>query len=251
MWLVFGFSYRLVRCKKSMRSNFLSKSNVHQAIWAIIVATIVGVAAFIFGRMSGPEKIVVTNPPDDPSPLIVQVAPNVDTEDANSSLRTIAAHLEAIRNIQMGKGLAEELEATRKTTSKISFNLPQVPRFRMPDNVKGYTRAGLIGFGEAACPDPEVPRESVLLIQMNIEPHVRMESLTPAVIQMDKPDASGGITHVLRQQFELNNGMNIFRLSLNLAKGEYHIEVGFYLRTDLNEEFPEFHSVRCPIIVRS
>lgn len=233
-----------------MTRRFFSKENIHQASWSIVVATIIGVFAFIFGRISGPETIVVTNPSDNPSPLVVQVAPSDDSDDANSNLRTIAAHLEAIRNMQYRDGTAKETETTQSITNNTAFNLPQVPRFRMPENVKGYTRAGLIGFGEASCPDPNISRESVILLQVHIEPNVRLESMTPAIIQMDKPNASGGLTHVLSQQFVLKSGINQFRLPLSLAEGEYHIEAGFYLRSDLDEEFPEFHSIRCPIIVR-
>lgn len=234
-----------------MKGYFFSKENVHQAIWAIVVASIVGAAGYIIGRISGPEKIIVTNSSSKSTPLIVRVAPDDNTNNVNSNLNIIAAHLEAIKNIQLGNTIKEEQILSNKKTSKVSYNLPQAPKFKMPKNVKGYVRASLVGYGEATCPNAVIPQETVLLIQLYIEPKVRLESLTPAIIQMDKPGENNSLTHVFEQQFELFNGINTFRLPLNLDKGVYHLEAGFYLRTDLNEEFPDYHSIRCPIEVKS
>jgi len=234
-----------------MENTFFGKNNIHQAIWALVIACVVGVASFFVGRLSGPEKVIISTQPEDSVPLIVRVAPDENSSNANTSLKAIASHLEAIRDIQLGQKSLDEMTTTSKKTSKAAFNLPQVPSFKMPENVKGYTRASLVGFGEATCPDSTINQETVLLLQVYIEPKVRLESLTPAVIQMDKPNSRGGLTHVFRQQFELSNGINIFRLPLTLPVGQYHLEAGFYLRSDLKEEFPEYHSVRCPIEVES
>ncbi|MDQ7058315.1 MAG: hypothetical protein Q9N62_07715 [Ghiorsea sp.] len=76
------------------------------------------------------QKIIVTNPSSDSPPLVVHVVADDSTNDVNNNLNIIAAHLEAIKNIQLGNTIRKEQTLSYKQTSKVSYNLPHIPKFR-------------------------------------------------------------------------------------------------------------------------
>ncbi len=59
------------------------------------------------------------------------------------------------------------------------------------------------------------------------------------------------MVQVVETLFELQEGINETTISPELQPAEYRLSYGFYLNTELHEEFPKFYSRECKLNVRA
>jgi hypothetical protein len=74
-------------------------------------------------------------------------------------------------------------------------NPPFIPQFVLAAAVKGYTHANLGGFAEATCPPKALRPGESLLVQVVVNPRVKVDELTPVFVRVDRPEKPGHSVH--------------------------------------------------------
>ncbi len=235
--------------------SFFSRKHLFQAAWAILIAAVIGFGGYLIGiartTVTGQEKVVIATPDDGAAPLVVRVETREDDPQQRyvETLEVISEEFQKLRLLEAERQANQNNITQQKSTGMLRFNRPTIPAFETPSAVKGYLRASLAGYAQASCPPTNFTNADVLIIEMHLNPTINIAALTPAFIRVDSPEPDGNVSQVFEQQFNLRAERNTFGIPIDLEPGSYHIEAGFYLRSELVRAFPDFHSIRCPITV--
>lgn len=234
------------------KERFFSRANFHRLGWSLLGALVAFAASSAYSHYRGKERVVIATPDEGAKPLVVTIlrAPGDPESQSIARIDELKEELLRLREEQTRSRTRPQSGLTSRRTSAARINQPYVPAFLLPDAVKGYSRSGLSGFGEASCPPDVVAKGEGLLLQLFLEQRVNVEELSPAYLRVDRPEGARNSVRVLEQQYVLATGMNSFKLPIELAPGVYDVSLGFYARAELSRQYPNFYSIECRMTVR-
>jgi hypothetical protein len=122
---------------------------------------------------------------------------------------------------------------------------PKEPRFEFPPVARGWGQGNLGSYGDVVCPRRRVPTGQLARAAIRVSQGVIAKS-TPLIIRVYGTSAEGRPTLILDEQYELRP-VSLLALPLPLPSGEYTLDIGLYMLADLNQRYPTYHRVSCPL----
>jgi hypothetical protein len=221
-----------------MSHSFLGRAKVHNAIWSVIGGLVVLLVGIAWSQLTGPEKVYVTNSTNKRSDtLVVSLGGTGRADSASGELKL------AVENGSSGSSEAEGQQEENRGAKRA--NSLKLPRFEMPNNVEGYTEAGIQSFAKAECPSGHIDRGEAVSLKFQTFQHAPVAKLTPIFVSVYKRSGEQYSYLAMSQQYELHRGANTINFAADFPPAKYKLSYGFYLETDLSQEYPPFYSKSC------
>jgi hypothetical protein len=155
--------------------------------------------------------------------------------------------------------LADEVRRLRDALAKEKTpEATQVPKasrdelsYRLPPMVKGYRPVSFLGINGSICPPKELKPSDPISISFNVVDRSLLSRATPLFTRIIQKRDKENLLQVFDHLNELQDGHNQLSFTTELAPANYYIEFGYYLRTKLDEEFPEYYSHKCEFQIKA
>lgn len=69
--------------------------------------------------------------------------------------------------------------------------------------------------------------------------------ISPLIVTIARIDEPLKLYQVFYEQYRYEPGNNSLELDVNLQPAKYQLEFGYYVKRDVNEEFPKFYAFSC------
>jgi hypothetical protein len=216
--------------------------------WSLIAAILAFFAGQVYSSREGPQKVYVTNV--DTARRVIAIGDS----SAREYLRDIAKEVRALRQAQALVGIsatpirqsADTAGVQPTATPELPPNSPQIPPFEFPSNVAGHITGALGAFASSRCPAPNQLAGADLSTELLLRSPALVERITPLVLQVSTPVVHNTINQVFEQQYEARV-RNRLLFTLPQTPGEYVLEFGFYLRSELSKKYPTYYRAVCRI----
>lgn len=218
----------------SESEKFFSRKNLHKAGWAFIFALVGLLGGFLVYKIKGPQKIIVTEGYT-PKPIVVYIEKTPGTKNV----------------ISVDPNSMNDLKELFKTDHQNPHepNRIQIPPYRKPETVKGYTKASLFGVTEVECPPKLIKKGDIIKVMFKLTDSSLLESITPIHVDIVKPETSTTTIQVFQQQYEIRRDVNLIQLIVDITPGKYILSYGFFNKNELRQEYPNFYSKECNLTV--
>lgn len=211
-----------------MNRNFFSKENYHNAIWALLIAFISFLGGSLFKVFSGPERIIIDR---DKSKLGFDTAYTIIRIEGDSSL------LSYYKNNISGKIIKSNDYESSNNFAKIAR-----PAFELPVKFKGYTSTtDLNSYASVQISRHTFTQNENIDIQFNLLNKDYLHKISPVFVTLLKYK-SYYYEFIWEEQYKFENTNNSIRFNSNFKKGEYTLEVGFFIMDEINKVYPPKHS---------
>jgi len=215
--------------------------------WTLVAAIVAFFAGQVYSRREGPQKVYVTNV--DTARRVIAVGDSSSRE----YLRDIAKEIRALRRAQAHSdpaprpfGQPGDSVRTQANAPTETPNLPQIPHFEFPTNVKGHMTGSLGAFASNHCPSRNQRSGTDVSAEFVLRSPSLLEKITPLVLQLSTPIVHDTINQVFEQQYEARV-RNHLVFTLPQTPGEYVLEFGFFLNNELSRKYPVFYRTACTI----
>lgn len=264
-----------------MKEHFFSSQHWIRAGWTAIFAVVSFFGGMITNHYRSPQRVIVSNFPavQSQQPLIVTSTLSPDSLDAINHLSTeldklqnglvmFNRHFLQNRNqdTNQSKMLHKDIANVNSAIDKLTAvaqkpsvipnkqsspsNL-QLPPFNLPKVVEGYYAVVMSGVTDIYCPQRDVGKNADLQFGFRVLHDDMLQSTTPLFVALNKIIDRQHLNQVYAQQFKINHDKNNYQVNLNLEPGEYEFNFGYYLRNQVNTQYPQFHSKSCRITVHA
>ena len=92
-------------------------------------------------------------------------------------------------------------------------------------------------------------KEFIVLYLMLLRENI-WDKASPIYVEIDKRTSPTAITYMYGEQFQPTNKNTKIKISSSLEAGEYELTIGFYLVSELNQEYPPFYSKKFNIKIQ-
>jgi hypothetical protein len=213
--------------------------------WTLVAAIVAFFAGQLYSTREGPQQVYVTNL--DTARKVIAVGDSSSRE----YLRDITKEIRALRRAQAHTDLPALSQGADSTRTKADAptetpNLPQIPPFEFPTNVKGHITGALGAFASSHCPSRNQRPGTDVLADFVIRSPSLLGKTSPLILQLSTPIVHDTINQVFEQQYEARV-RNHLVFTLPTAPGEYVLEFGFFLKSELSRKYPTFYRTVCAI----
>jgi hypothetical protein len=257
------------------REGFFGTDNLHRAGWTAAIAIAGFVGALVYQKVFGPQKVVIE--------ALNQISPSVpnsielstrskEITDLAKAINKLAEKTTGGSDSKRLTELLDEVDRLRAevTQSRKQQSLPlQVTgegssatvtagngetkltsvKFKLPDNIEGYTSTKIFGVSASSCPLSRIePGMAVEATFKLVDSSLRSRA-TPLRVTIVKIRTPTDMLSIDEAWHELQDGVNKISLTPTLDSGSYQLTYGFYLRTNLSGKFPPFYSRECTFLV--
>lgn len=226
-----------------MSDSFFDRSYYIPALWSLVVGVICFVVGVTWNSFQGPEKVIVTDMTTQRDSIKLNITgediPSLSEEQLRSVVESELSQLKGIAESDQGGPQVDSSDLPE------NVNGIQSPPFQMPDVVDGYSIGTLSSIAQASCPASDIERGSVVTLNMTLLNRSVQARLTPIFVNLYKSENDEPPAVVMRQQFELHERNNTLLFVADFPPGLYELRYGVYIKDELMQEYPRFHSKRC------
>jgi hypothetical protein len=266
---------------KINKDGFFGTDNIYRAVWSVAGGAVV----YFFTKGMGPQRVIIDESSINPITALpttqVQTQGLPSKEDLNSLTNAVTALSKTNNNSgndeKTVRELMSEVAKLREQVAKANTEnqkksseqtLPQTPltsrrtsndngkknspafNYVLPTVVKGYGRREIIGSSAELCPYGASGTGSAFSVSFNVEDLTLLERATPLRATLAMVESPLRQVRVAEKWAPLSAGANTISLTpKQLDAGEYELTYGFYLKSELNSEYPNFYSKTCRIKV--
>ena len=119
--------------------------------------------------------------------------------------------------------------------------------FEFPAKVKGYTQSSLIGTSESSCPISKMAPGMPIQIGFELSDASLIAQASPLFVMVDRIIDPTHLMQTYQHLYALKVGPNVVTVNSTLEAGQYNVTYGFYLRSELDAEYPKFHARTCKV----
>ena len=262
-----------------MAKNFFSKEHIYPTLWTLIVTLLIFVCGYVWTTIYGPEEVIVVNQEhlQDTSITIIKFQPdekyfnqlnNLTKREAKGaypkskngskkneidSLATkiaeeyqlkfdslkLAFNAESNEGIHSVQNKLNQSDLISSNESSLKINRP---KFKLPQNVSGYTEKKINAYGRITISSNKVNKNDDISISISLNQSVDLNKISPLFVSLVKPKSSHNVYNIWNDQYDLKMRNGSIFISSNFQKGNYILTVGFYLKDEINEKYPPFYS---------
>ncbi|MCH7827210.1 MAG: hypothetical protein IIC75_04430 [Bacteroidetes bacterium] len=244
--------------------SFFSKDNIHNFLWAIIGAFLIFVCGLIWHWWDGPQevKIISTkNLSPDTTITIVRIEPFEIFQSTNQNREQTPTNQQV--DIKIIDSLIRKalVDLYRKKTdisqnpikiskeSLLNASL-QRPIFKLPSIVKGYTQGKIISYSSININKNKFDSNENIELLIEFFDSKVLSKITPIFVDIHKRKSKNSVYLIWNDQFSPNSAKSIVKFTSSFPKGNYELIVGFYLKSEINTEFPMRYSKKFNIEIQ-
>jgi hypothetical protein len=123
------------------------------------------------------------------------------------------------------------------------------PKYELPTMVKGYRRYSPRFLKDPVCPNQQLLESSFPTISFQFADTSKESLISPLIADIARVKTSTEVYQVFSEQYKLQPGVNSIELDINLQKAEYILSFGYYIRRNVDEEYPKFYAFTCEFSV--
>lgn len=252
------------------------QDHIVRVVWSFIIASVFFVFGILYNSNKGPAKVYVVNDSGQRDTVVLKIDKSTEVTDYSvdrylNKLTNDVAYLKMIlskpqqtntrQNIQLDSIPIKSFDNVDRTQNqsykmdKIKFVFPNniasinIPRLNLPSNIKGYTQNSLGSFAKIEYNKSEVAQNEQVEFAITILDNSLVEKITPLFVSVLRKESENSYTQMFKEQYELKYDKNIIRFIADFAKGKYVLGVGFYLKSELNREYPPFYRSQLSLFV--
>lgn len=121
------------------------------------------------------------------------------------------------------------------------------PKFPMPKTVKGYTQSTINSYSTISINKKEFAADDFIELCLTPTGPPIWDKSTPIYVTLTKRSNATGGVQIWNEEFKQSDDKTIIRFSSDFPSGIYELSVGFYLISELTNEFPALYSKRFTI----
>ena len=118
-------------------------------------------------------------------------------------------------------------------------------RYKLPDEVKGYRRFAPRYIKDPECPNTQIWENTYPKIGFRFTDLAQEQLISPLIVSIARVNAPLKLYQVFYEQYRYEPGNNSLELDVNLQPAKYQLEFGYYVKREVNEEFPKFYAFEC------
>ncbi|MBD0852068.1 hypothetical protein [Maribacter arenosus] len=218
-----------------MNKDFFKKENIHNAIWALIIALFAFIGGLVWQSFTGPERV------------IVEKDENISRKDTTITIIKFegdSATINAIKNFNPQLSVKSSSDKSIRNTASIAR-----PKIRLPNMVEGYIQKPLNTFASVVIPRLTYSKGEMIELELKIFDEETLKKISPLFIGVVKTNSEKSITQIWEEQFNITDLNNTIRFSSDFGRDEYELSVGFYLMDELHQKYPTRYSKRFKIVI--
>lgn len=209
---------------------FFKKENIHNAIWALIIALLGFIGGLIWKGYTGPDRVIIEK---DESRLSKDTTVTIVRFEGDSS--TIIA----LKNFnpQLTVNSSNDNEAINNASIALH-------KIKFPSVVEGYIQKPLNTYATVQIPRLTYVKGEMIELELKIFDTKTLKRISPIFIEIVRKTGENSVTQMWEEQFKINHLNNTIRFSSDFPKNEYQLAIGFYLMDEVHQKYPPFYSKR-------
>lgn len=235
----------------SAEESLFHRKHLFGLFWTLVAAAVAFVAGQWYSGREGPQKVYVTNV--DTTQRVVAVG---DTA-ARRYLHDLVTEMRDLRRSQSrGKAVAtlrqsppgDTSSATTASPAPVEPNPPQLPPLPFPSLRNGYLVGTLAGIASSQCPSREQHAGSEIATRFDFRSSSTLKKVTPVFVRLTTTSADNRAIQIFEQQYE-PRVHNRLQVALPTAPGDYVLEFGVYLWSELDRQYPTYYRTACRVMI--
>lgn len=146
---------------------------------------------------------------------------------------------------RLREALVKEKAPTVPAIQMKGTDLATPPEFQLPPNVKGYIAVRSRGIENMTCPQDVNKKSEPVAITFDVADTKLVKRATPLFVHIIQKRGDGALYQVFDELAQLKDGHNKLTFNAEIPAGTYYMEYGYYVRSELNQEFPNYYSHKC------
>src|SRR5690606_24943062 len=110
---------------------------------------------------------------------------------------------------------------------------------------KGWTQRSLNAFASSSCPDNVISQGDIISASFDLFSPSTVEAATRIFVRVTELRRDQMVGQPFEQQYEHQPNQNLVVLGSDFPVGTYELAFGFYLESELGQEFPAYYAQRC------
>ena len=204
-----------------MKGKFLSKENIHTAIWALIIASVSFIGGLVWKGFSGPDRVFIENRSTGKTDTLINI---LRIESDNPLLRPTPNNSS---QIQVASSIPN------KGKAHIAW-----PKFQFPEVVKGYKKRSIASFCSINISQQAYHTNEFIEIKLSMFDESIIKRSSPIFVEILERKTESSFTSIWKEQIKIYSSENVLFVPITFPKGEYKLSVGFYLIDEIHEEYP-------------
>ena len=210
--------------------SFFKKENIHNSMWALIIAFISFIGGLIWNNYSGPERVIIEK--DNSRPLMDTTITIVRFEGDSSTIAAL-------------KNYNPQLTVNSFTENdKVNYVSIAQQRIKFPKVVKGYIQKSLNAYAIVEIARFTYSKGELIELELKLFDKKLLKKISPVFIEVVRKTSEKSVTQIWEEQFKINHMNNTIRFSSDFPKGKYQLTIGFYLMDEIHQKYPPFYSKR-------
>lgn len=140
-------------------------------------------------------------------------------------------------------------ENMNPNTVELKFVPINRPKFPLPKIVKGYINDNINSFGLASINKTTFDRNEFIELTFSLTGKNIWDVASPVYIDITQRTSGQSIYQVYSEQFQPTDKLSNFRISSSFPAGTYELSIGFYLISELNQEYPTLYNKKFSITI--
>ena len=252
-------------------AKFFSKENIHTAGWTILIGVISFICGLLWKHFDGPDEVKIVSgniSKKDTTVTIIKFEPIQDSQEYDSSIMALQTKNEKSQNYHFNPALVDSLikvSLTKQSRSSIKPYVSKVsssaqisdssaplyrPKFTMPSIVTGYTDGQInsyatINVNKTVFTQNDYIELTTIFLQKDI-----LNKITPLFVDIVKRTSPTSATQIWSDQFVPNDTKTKVKFSAAFNPDMYELTIGFYLKDNVDNKYPEFYSKKFAITIQ-
>lgn len=156
---------------------------------------------------------------------------------------------------RLTKELANQSQKSESTSTgasgvaKSPSNPPPRPSFSFPKSVKGYRPTPFLDVIDATCPLKTLAKGEPVKVSFSVVNNGLPALTSPLFVRVARMRGKDYELQIIERLLEFQPGTNQLSFQFVLEPAEYELSYGFYLRSEIDQEFPPFYGQKCLFVV--
>lgn len=252
-------------------SNFFSKTNIHNFLWALFGAFVLFLCGLAWNWWNGPDEVKVINSDQsrkDTTITIIKFEPTELAQNENQKTTTQTSpktkskptyQLDpALVDSMIKKALAKQgvydntlIQSNGSNPSESDNTAPTYrPKFTIPTIVSGYSQGKVNSYATININKTEFVQTDFIELTTDFFKASTLEKITPLFVDIVKRKTENSVYQIWRDQFKLVGSKTKIKLSASFPPDNYELTIGFYMTDELNTKYPTFYLKKFTITVK-
>ena len=248
-------------------SNFFSKANIHNFLWALLGAFVLFLCGLLWNWWAGPEEVKVVNSNQSRKDTTITIIKFEPTDLAQNPNSIPQATTKNKPSYQFNPALVDSM--IKKTLAKQGINDNTIiqpyssnpsetdniastdrPKFTLPTIVSGQSQGKVNSYATININKTEFSPTDFIEITTDFFKSTILDKITPLFVDIVKRKTENSVYQIWSDQFRPGGSKTKVKISASFPPDTYDLTIGFYIVDELNTKYPTFYSKKFTVIIK-